>query len=101
MREIVLDTETTGLEFAKGDKIIEIGCVELINHIPTGKTYQQYLNPEQDISEKAEEIHGITNDDLKQKKREHSYSIFDNVINCYPILIKNPLKSKLFNEVVM
>ena len=67
MREIVLDTETTGLEFTKGDKIIEIGCVELINHIPTGKTYQQYLNPLQNISEKAEEIHGITNDDLKQK----------------------------------
>ena len=65
MREIVLDTETTGLDFKKGDKIIEIGCVELINHIPTGKTYQQYLNPHQDISEKAEEIHGITNDDLK------------------------------------
>ena len=67
MREIVLDTETTGLDFTKGDKIIEIACVELRNHIPTGKTYQEYLNPGKDISEEAEKIHGLTNDFLKQK----------------------------------
>ena len=67
MREIVLDTETTGLDFTKGDKIIEVACVELINHIPTGNIYQEYLNPEKDISEEAEKIHGLTSDFLKQK----------------------------------
>ena len=67
MREIVLDTETTGLDFTKGDKIIEVACVKLINHIPTGNIYQEYLNPEKDISEEAEKIHGLTSDFLKQK----------------------------------
>ena len=67
MREIVLDTETTGLDFTKGDKIIEVACVELINHIPTGNIYQEYLNPEKDISEEAEKIHGLTSDFLEQK----------------------------------
>ena len=67
MRQIVLDTETTGLDFTKGDKIIEVACVELINHIPTGNIYQEYLNPEKEISEEAEKIHGLTSDFLKQK----------------------------------
>jgi len=67
MRQIVLDTETTGLEPSKGHRVIEIGCVELVNRKLTGKHYHQYLQPERDIEEQAIEIHGITNDFLKDK----------------------------------
>ena len=56
MREIVLDIETTGLEFTRGDRIIEVGCVELINYLPTGNIYQKYLNPEKNIPEKIAKI---------------------------------------------
>lgn len=67
MREIVLDTETTGLEHELGHRIIEIGAVELINHIPTGNHYHVYINPERDIDARASEVHGITLDQLKDK----------------------------------
>ena len=67
MREIVLDTETTGLDPLNGDKIVEIGCVELINHIPTGKTYQQYINPEKKQSAEVIAVHGITDEFLADK----------------------------------
>lgn len=60
MREIVLDTETTGLDPADGHRIIEIGCVELMDHVPTGRTYQCYLNPERDIPMESQRVHGIT-----------------------------------------
>ena len=64
MREIVLDTETTGLSFEQGDRIIEVGCVELYNHIPTGKTLQFFCNVQKKISEEASNVHGITNEFL-------------------------------------
>lgn len=67
MRQIVLDTETTGLETKQGHRIIEIGCVELINRRLTGNHYQQYLRPERDIDEGAIEVHGITNEFLADK----------------------------------
>ena len=67
MREVVLDTETTGLSPSNGDRVVEIGCVELINHVPTGKTYQAYLNPEKLMDPSAEEVHGLTNDFLKDQ----------------------------------
>lgn len=67
MREIVLDTETTGFDPENGDRIIEIGCVELINHIPTGKHLQLYINPEREIPAEAIAIHGITNEFVKDK----------------------------------
>ena len=67
MREIVLDTETTGLEHELGHRIIEIGAVELISHIPTGKHYHVYINPERDIDARASEVHGITIDQLADK----------------------------------
>lgn len=67
MREIVLDTETTGLDPAKGDRIVEIGCVELEGHLPTGKHYHVYLNPERDIPPEATAVHGITNEFVKDK----------------------------------
>lgn len=65
MREIVLDTETTGFEPAEGDRIVEIGCIELINHIPTGETYHRYLNPERDMPEAAFKVHGLSAEFLK------------------------------------
>lgn len=67
MRQIVLDTETTGLEPSQGHKIIEIGCVELINRKLTGNHYHQYINPEREIEAQAIEIHGITNEFVKDK----------------------------------
>lgn len=66
-REIVLDTETTGLSPVTGDRIVEIGCVELINHIPTGKHFHVYLNPERDMPEDAFKVHGLTDDFLSDK----------------------------------
>jgi DNA polymerase-3 subunit epsilon len=69
MREIVLDTETTGLSPDNGDRIVEIGCVELINHVPTHNTYQVYLNPEKDMDPGAEKVHGLTNEFLFDKPK--------------------------------
>jgi DNA polymerase-3 subunit epsilon len=68
MREIVLDTETTGLNPAL-DRVIEIGCVELVNHVPSGRTFQAYLNPDRTVDNEAQLVHGITNDFLKDKPR--------------------------------
>jgi DNA polymerase-3 subunit epsilon len=67
MREIVLDTETTGTEALKGDRIVEIGCVELMNHVPTGQTYHVYLNPERPMSEGAFRVHGLSDAFLADK----------------------------------
>jgi DNA polymerase-3 subunit epsilon len=67
MREIVLDTETTGFEPADGDRIVEIGAVELWNHVPTGKTYHQYINPERSMPQGAFEVHGLGDDFLRDK----------------------------------
>ena len=67
MREIILDTETTGLDPARGDRIVEIGCLELLNSIPTGKSFHKYLNPERDMPEEAFRIHGLSADFLKDK----------------------------------
>lgn len=67
MREIVLDTETTGLSPLRGDRLVEIGCVELINHLPTGKHYHAYINPERDVPAEAERVHGISTEFLADK----------------------------------
>ena len=64
-REIVFDTETTGFDPENGDRLVEIGAVELINHIPTGVTYHQYINPERDVPEEAYKIHGLSYEYLK------------------------------------
>ena len=64
MREIVLDTETTGLDPACGDRIVEIGCVALENHMPTGETYQQYVNPERNVPAESFRIHGLSEEFL-------------------------------------
>ncbi|MDX1267513.1 MAG: DNA polymerase III subunit epsilon, partial [Oceanisphaera sp.] len=67
MRQIVLDTETTGLEPSQGHRIIEIGCVELVNRRLTGRHYHQYINPEREVDSGAIEVHGITNEFLADK----------------------------------
>ena len=69
MREIVLDTETTGLDPADGHRVIEIGCVELIDQRPTGRSFQRYLNPERDMPPDAQRIHGISTEFLLDKPR--------------------------------
>lgn len=67
MREIVLDTETTGFDPLTGHRIVEIGCVELLNHLPTGEVYHCYLNPERDMPEEAFRVHGLSMDFLADK----------------------------------
>jgi DNA polymerase-3 subunit epsilon len=67
MREIVLDTETTGLDPAAGHRIVEIACLELLNHIPTGRTYQSYVNPERDVPADAFAVHGLSVEFLSDK----------------------------------
>ena len=67
MREIVFDTETTGLDPFSGDRLVEIGAVELINHIPTGKEYHQYINPMRSMSEEVIKVHGLTEEFLSDK----------------------------------
>lgn len=69
MRQVVLDTETTGLEPAEGHRIIEIGCVELVNRRPTGRHFHEYLNPEREIDEGAAQVHGMRLADLASKPR--------------------------------
>ena len=65
MREIVLDTETTGFEPSEGHRIVEIGAVELINHMPTGRTYHQYINPQRDMPVEAFNVHGLSEEFLR------------------------------------
>jgi DNA polymerase-3 subunit epsilon len=67
MREIVLDTETTGFEPSEGHRIVEIGAVELFNHLPTGNNYHQYINPQRDMPTEAFDVHGISSEFLREK----------------------------------
>ncbi len=69
MREIVLDTETTGFDADKSDRIVEIGAIELMNHLPTGRTFHVYINPERPMPQEAFEIHGLGDDFLRDKPR--------------------------------
>lgn len=67
MREVVLDTETTGFDPVTGDRIVEIGAIELIGHVPTGATYHQYINPERLMPDEAFQVHGLSTDFLRDK----------------------------------
>ena len=67
MREIVLDTETTGLDPLRGDRLVEIGCVEMFNRMPTGQTYHCYINPERDMPAEAFNVHGLSTEFLASK----------------------------------
>ncbi len=69
MREIVLDTETTGLDPEAGHRVVEIGCIELVNHLQTGRHYRVYLNPERDMPEEAFRVHGLSAEFLADKQR--------------------------------
>ena len=69
MKEVVLDTETTGLSVSEGHRIVEIGCIELENFVPTKNKFHSYINPERKVSEKALEVHGYTDDFLSNKKK--------------------------------
>lgn len=82
-REVVLDTETTGLNYKSGDRIIEVGCVELINHVSTGKTLQFYCSVNKTIDTGAIKVHGITNDFLK------SYPSFEDQVGLFLDFIKD------------
>jgi len=75
MRQIVLDTETTGLETSQDHRIIEIGCVELVNRKLTGKHYHQYINPQRKVDEGAMQVHGITDEFLEDKP------LFENIVD--------------------
>tara|TARA_B100000965_G_scaffold142340_1_gene118541 strand:- start:421 stop:1098 length:678 start_codon:yes stop_codon:yes gene_type:complete len=90
MREIVLDTETTGLNFKVGDRIIEVGCVELINHVATNNTLQFYCKVEKEISPEAQRVSGITNNFLNDKKTfEENHESFLNFIKEDTLIIHN------------
>jgi DNA polymerase-3 subunit epsilon len=67
MREIVFDTETTGMDPTEGHRMVEIGCIELENHIPTGRTYHQYINPEREVEAEAVAVHGLDNKRLENE----------------------------------
>jgi DNA polymerase III subunit epsilon len=83
MKEIVLDTETTGLSVKDGHRIVEIGCIELENLIPTKKKFHSYLNPERKVSEKALEVHGYTDEFLSSQKK------FSNIVEEFLNFIKD------------
>ena len=83
MIEIVLDTETTGISVAKGHRIVEIGCIELEDQIPTSKTFHCYLNPQRKVSEDAVKIHGYTDEFLSDKK------FFKDVVDDFLLFIKD------------
>ena len=115
MKEIVLDTETTGISISDGHRIVEIGCIELENLIPTKKTFHCYLNPEKKVSEKALEVHGYTDEFLsKQVKFKEVADKFLEFIEGKRLVIHNAEfdlghlnnelnllgKSKLKNEVI-
>ena len=69
MKEVILDTETTGLSVVDGHRIVEIGCIEIENYFPTNKIFHYYLNPQRKVSQKALEVHGYTDDFLADKKK--------------------------------
>jgi DNA polymerase-3 subunit epsilon len=71
MREIVFDTETTGLSPASGDRLVEIGCIEIVNRVETGRTYHAYFHPERDMPAEAERVHGLSITFLSDKPRFH------------------------------
>lgn len=71
MREIIFDTETTGLDPRSGDRLVEIGCVEMVNRVPTGQTYHCYFNPDRDMPAAAEAVHGLSAAFLADKPRFH------------------------------
>ncbi len=90
MKEVILDTETTGLSVKEGHRIVEIGCIELENFIPTSRKFHCYLNPERKVSEKAFAVHGYTDEFLSDKKKfSQIVDEFLNFINERTLIIHN------------
>lgn len=86
MREIVFDTETTGLDPKTGDRLVEIGCIELVNRVPTGRTFHAYFNPERPMPLEAEQVHGLNDAFLADKPRFHEM-----VLDLLEFLAESPL----------
>lgn len=90
MREIVLDTETTGLDPLRGDRLVEVGCVEMLNRMPTGQTYHVYINPERDMPAEAFAVHGLSAEFLSTKPLFHEVvDAFLEFIGDAPLVIHN------------
>jgi DNA polymerase-3 subunit epsilon len=92
MREIVFDTETTGLDPKQGDRIVEVGCIELINYLPTGREFQIYINPGRPVSEATVRITGITNEVLRSKPQFSHPDVVDRLMEFFgedPIVAHN------------
>jgi len=90
MREIVLDTETTGLDPLRGDRLVEIGCVEIVNRMPTGQTFHRHLNPERDMPAEAFAVHGLSSEFLADKPLfTHVVEEFLEFIADAPLVIHN------------
>jgi DNA polymerase-3 subunit epsilon len=86
MREIVFDTETTGLDPRTGDRMVEIGCIELVNRVPTGRTFHAYFNPDRPMPLEAEQVHGLNDAFLADKPRFH-----EGVLDLIEFLAESPL----------
>lgn len=92
MREVVFDTETTGRDPDTGDRIVEVACVELINYLPTGKTFHRYINPQRDVPEEVVKVHGLTTRFLSDKKVFGDPDIVDALFDFFedsPIIAHN------------
>tara|TARA_A100001388_G_C28595660_1_gene415633 strand:- start:54 stop:722 length:669 start_codon:yes stop_codon:yes gene_type:complete len=90
MREVVLDTETTGLNPSTGDRIVEIGCVELLNHVATGKSFHQYVNPQRPMPDEAFRVHGLSDEFLAdQPAMSDVMADFIEFIGDAPLIIHN------------
>src|SRR6201989_105146 len=90
MREIVLDTETTALDPLRGDRLVEIGCVEIFNRMPTGQTFHVYINPERDMPAEAFNVHGLSSEFLSDKPLfAHVVEQFMEFIADAPLVIHN------------
>ncbi|GAB1717762.1 MAG: DNA polymerase III, epsilon subunit [Nitrobacter sp.] len=90
MREIVLDTETTGLDPLRGDRLVEIGCVEIFNRMPTGQTFHRYINPERDVPQEAFAVHGLSSEFLADKPLfEQIVDEFLEFVGDAPLVIHN------------
>jgi DNA polymerase-3 subunit epsilon len=92
MREIVFDTETTGLDPIQGDRLVEIGCIELVNRFPSGRTFHCYFNPERDMPEPAFKVHGLSIDFLKDKPLfEHKVQELIEFLGDAPLIAHNAM----------
>src|SRR5271154_6948664 len=90
MREIILDTETTGLDPLRGDRLVEVGCVEMINRMPTGQTFHRYINPEREMAAEAFAVHGLSTQFLSDKPFFHEVvEEFLEFIGDAPLVIHN------------